>query len=109
MVRQKEGALLPASAMIPGAIPLSRAIRNGIPSYLEVYWERFHPLYPILHRATFDEPTEQHDILRCAMAAVATQFFQDKEARVNGNKLHEHALEGARIVGNLIERSRNKD
>jgi len=98
MVRQKEGALLSASAMIPGAIPLSRTIRHAVPLYLEVYWERFHSLYPILHRATFDATADENDILVCAMAAVATQFFPDKEARINGIKLHEHALEGARLV-----------
>ncbi|PSR98986.1 hypothetical protein BD289DRAFT_65961 [Coniella lustricola] len=71
---------------------LSRAIRNAIPSYLDVYWDRFNVLYPIIHRNGF----QGEQILRCAMAAVATQYMAGKEDRIRGNQLHEFAWQEAK-------------
>lgn len=76
------------------SISLSRAIRNAIPSYLNVYWERFHVLYPIIHRSGF----QGEEVLRCAMAAVATQYLAGKEDRIRGNQLHEFAWQEAKRV-----------
>ncbi|KAL3952961.1 hypothetical protein ACCO45_012904 [Purpureocillium lilacinum] len=77
-------------------VPLSREARNEIPVYIDKYWEKVHPLYPIIHRPSFEDASgvdsQHHDILRCAMAAVATQFLEHKEHRINGSQLHAHAL-----------------
>ncbi|KAF7548388.1 hypothetical protein G7046_g8691 [Stylonectria norvegica] len=85
--------MLAARDLMP--VSLSRAARDSVPGYLEVYWDKVHPLYPIVHKPTFEDPSEiseQHsDVLRCAMAAVATQLLDEKEDRVKGGQLHAYA------------------
>lgn len=76
--------------------PLSRAVRNHIPSYLNVYWNKFHALYPFIHRSAVGEFGE--DALKFAMAAIATQFLDNKEDRNRGNLLHEYAWQEAKRV-----------
>lgn len=76
--------------------PLPRSARNSIPSYLDVYWEKFHALYPFIHRGMVEGVGE--DALRCAMAAIATQFLDNKDDRIRGNQLHEFASQEAKRV-----------
>lgn len=76
--------------------PLPRSVRNAIPSYIDIYWERFHPFYPIIHRQVFEQQGE--DVLRCAMAAIATQFSNGQEDRIRGAQLHDYAWQEAKRV-----------
>lgn len=76
--------------------PLPRSVRNAIPIYLDVYWERFHVHYPIVHRWSSEGAEEE--VLRCAMAAIATQFMNGKEDRIRGSQLHEYAWQEAKRV-----------
>lgn len=78
-----------SSATFLTAVTLSRPIRNAIAKYLDVYWERFDVLFPLVHRRSFEAAPD--DILRCAMAAVATQYLDGKDDRKMGNQLHEFA------------------
>lgn len=98
------------AAFIPGMLPqgmlpvsLSREAQNALPTYMNVYWDKVHPLYPIIHRATVEDGTdnvpEQVYILRCAMAAVATQFLGHREHRINGSQLHAYAKQKSKAVG----------
>ncbi|GKT60654.1 C2H2 finger domain-containing protein [Colletotrichum tofieldiae] len=99
MGRQKEVALglLAAPALVQGSLPLPPAnVCKAIPAYLEVYWEKFHHSFPVVHRRTFEAAAEQVDVLRCAMAAVATQYMSTKEDRIRGNQLHEYAWQQSR-------------
>ncbi|POS78927.1 hypothetical protein DHEL01_v202669 [Diaporthe helianthi] len=73
---------------------LSRPVRNSISSYLNVYWNKFHTWYPFIHRSAIGDFGE--DALKCAMAAIATQFLDNKEDRIRGNVLHEFAWQEAR-------------
>lgn len=75
------GATLPKSRMNP--------LHGAIPRYLAVYWEKVHPLLPIVHRASFENAPEE--VLRYAMAAMATQLLDDEEDRVKGGRLHDLA------------------
>jgi hypothetical protein len=77
--------------------PLPRTVRNAIPNYINVYWNRFHIIYPVVHRASFEAAPQA--VLSYAMAAVATQFLDSKEDRLRGNLLHEHAWQEAKCVG----------
>lgn len=81
---------------------LSHGIRSMIPTYIEVYWDKVHSMYPIIHKPTFENPTnmpEEHlEILQCAMAAIATQFLEHEEHRANGHQLHTYAMDKAKIV-----------
>lgn len=80
---------------------LSGEARKTIPAYINVYWDKVHPTYPIIHRSTFDdedrsrtpnsEVGEQKELRRCAMAAIATQFLEDKIHRIHGDELYAHA------------------
>ncbi|GAB0142736.1 hypothetical protein EsHS_00003276 [Epichloe bromicola] len=76
-------------------VSLSREARSALPTYMDIYWDKVHPLYPIIHRSTVEDGTdgmsEQVDVLRCAMAAVATQFLGHREHRINGSQLHAYA------------------
>ncbi|KAB5571872.1 hypothetical protein GE09DRAFT_1054095 [Coniochaeta sp. 2T2.1] len=78
---------------MPGVVlssqQLPRQVLSAVPNYIEVYWQFFHKLYPIVHRPSFESAGE--DVLRCAMAAIATQYLDTKEDRLRGNQLHEHA------------------
>ncbi|KAL1865666.1 hypothetical protein Daus18300_007042 [Diaporthe australafricana] len=73
---------------------LSRVVRNSIASYLDVYWDKVHVLYPFIHRGTVEGAGE--DALKCAMAAIATQYLNNKEDRIRGNQLHEYAWQEAK-------------
>ncbi|OAA50719.1 hypothetical protein ISF_09337 [Cordyceps fumosorosea ARSEF 2679] len=39
-------------------LALSQSVREAVPVYLEVYWNKVHPMYPIIHRPTFDKAIE---------------------------------------------------
>lgn len=80
--------------------PLPRSVRNAIPTYVEVYWERFHNFCPVVHRPSFEGIGGE--VLRCAMAAVATQFLNGKEDRIRGNQLHEYAWQEAKRVSDIL-------
>ncbi|CAJ2503016.1 Uu.00g104100.m01.CDS01 [Anthostomella pinea] len=89
--RQKDSAGLGlyTNAAFLTAVTLSRPVLNAIPEYLELYWKRFDTLFPLVHRRSFE--TAADEILRCAMAAMGSQFLQGKEDRMRGNILHEYA------------------
>lgn len=76
---------------------LPRPVRAAIPGYIEIYWQRFHKLYPIVHRRSF-ELSSGNTVLPYAMAAVATQYLDTKEDRLRGNQLHEHAWQELKKV-----------
>ena len=79
---------------------LPRQVLSAVPNYIEVYWQIFHKLYPIVHRPTFESSGEE--VLRCAMAAVATQYLDTKEDRLRGNQLHEHAWQELKRVSDDV-------
>ncbi|KAH8685999.1 hypothetical protein BGZ60DRAFT_511139 [Tricladium varicosporioides] len=56
-------------------------------TYLDSYFEHFHPLFPIIHRPTFD-PTDG-SLLSTAVAAIGTQYHNTVEARQKGSELNE--------------------
>ncbi|KID97033.1 Transcription factor, fungi, partial [Metarhizium majus ARSEF 297] len=76
-------------------VSLSREARSALPSYIDIFWDKVHPFYPIIHRSTLEDGAgvvpEHMDVLRCAMAALATQFLGHREHRVNGSQLHSYA------------------
>ncbi|RCI08136.1 hypothetical protein L249_6318 [Ophiocordyceps polyrhachis-furcata BCC 54312] len=92
--------LLTSEGLMPS---LSGEAVRSMPTYLNLYWEKVHPMYPIIHRATFEEASGEHtDVLRCAMAAVATQFLVHKEHRINGSQLHDFAWQMSENTVNLL-------
>ncbi len=79
-------------------MPLPSTVWKAIPGYLDVYWQRFHPTFPIVHRPTFEAASGGDGVLRCAMAAAATQFLDGNEDRIRGNLLHEFAWQEVKRV-----------
>lgn len=81
---------------------LSQRVQDMVPNYIEVYWDKVGSQYPITHRPTFENPTDvpedQLEVLKSAMAAVATQFLEHKTHRFNGHLLYLYAKEKARRV-----------
>ncbi|KAF4785744.1 hypothetical protein HER10_EVM0009467 [Colletotrichum scovillei] len=94
--KEVASGLLAAPALMQGSLPMS--ICRAIPGYLDVYWEKFHPHFPIVHRRTFEAAAEQFEVLRCAMAAVATQYLSGKEDRIRGDQLHEYAWQQSKYI-----------
>lgn len=96
---EKLDPLAVTAFMLPAS--LSEDTRRTIPAYIDVYWEKVNPDYPIIHRSTFDveevgteggRPTKEHaEMRRCAMAAIATQFLGDETHRIHGNELYAYA------------------
>ncbi|PHH72831.1 hypothetical protein CDD83_4862 [Cordyceps sp. RAO-2017] len=74
------------------ALQLGPDLAENMATYLNFYWEKVHPTYPIIHRATFEDAAgldaDHLEILRCAMAAVATQFLPQRDHRIRGSQLH---------------------
>ncbi|KAI1284123.1 hypothetical protein F5Y07DRAFT_394055 [Xylaria sp. FL0933] len=96
--RQKGSAALLSNpysdaAFLTALVPSTAALQ-AIPRYLEVYWKRFDTLFPLVHRRSL-EMTED-PVLRCAMAALGSQFLQSKEDRINSHILHGFASQEAR-------------
>lgn len=104
--RQPGDALGLLTAVDGMPVSLSHAAFDAIPAYLGVYWDRVHPVYPIIHKPTFEDASEvapEHvDLLRCAMAAVATQFLAAREHRINGHQLHAYACRGLKVVSLFV-------
>lgn len=65
-------------------------------NYLSSYWQYFHPLFPIVHRPTFDHTDDS--LLRTAMAAIGTQYHDSLEARSKGSELNEACRKGIDLV-----------
>jgi hypothetical protein len=88
------GCALPGPPSI--TIPLPGPVRAAIPRYLDVYWAQVDPVLPFIHYQSFQDGSE--DVLKCAMAAVATQFLDNREDRTRGNQLHEFAWQEVKRV-----------
>jgi hypothetical protein len=59
----------------------------AIENLLSSYWQNFHPIYPIIHRGTFD--LDKDRMLSRAMAAIGSQYLNTKPAIVDGRQIHE--------------------
>lgn len=62
------------------------AFRGQLEEYISSYWRFFDPLWPIIHRPTFNADTSP--VLRLAMASLGTQFFGRSTDREIGSELH---------------------
>jgi hypothetical protein len=87
--RKTSAALLSPypGAVFPAAQALKSAQLNAIPRYLDVYWKRFDIFFPLVHRWSLENSAD--DLLRCAMAAVGSQFLRSEEDRTNGELLYD--------------------
>ncbi|KAI9753359.1 MAG: hypothetical protein M4579_005184 [Chaenotheca gracillima] len=54
-------------------------VMNKIDEYLELYWQRFHPLFPIVHRASFSSKTES-PVLVAIIATIGALYAGTNEA-----------------------------
>ncbi|KAH6617280.1 hypothetical protein F5144DRAFT_498755 [Chaetomium tenue] len=88
------GCALPGPPSI--TIPLPGPVRAAIPRYIEVYWAQVDPIFPFIHYQSFQAGSE--DVLKCAMAAVATQHLDNREDRTRGNQLHEFAWQEVKRI-----------
>ncbi|KAI1154566.1 hypothetical protein F4825DRAFT_448321 [Nemania diffusa] len=81
------------AAFLTAWVPSTAAL-NAVPRYLDIYWKRFDPLFPLVHRRSVETSTDP--ILRCAIAAIGSQFLHSKEDRINSHILHGLASQEAR-------------
>lgn len=61
---------------------------NHMQIYIQVYFEEFHPVFPLLHKATFS-PSSDKWVLSLAVAAVGCLFSQNLRSVENFYILHE--------------------
>ncbi|KAL8418691.1 hypothetical protein RB594_002052 [Gaeumannomyces avenae] len=88
------GSCVSGPILIPS--PLSKAVHNMIPTYLDAYWNHHSTAYPLAHRHMSNESGE--DVLRCAMAAVGSQLLDSKEDRNKGIILHDHVVQELKLI-----------
>lgn len=87
-----------------GSSGLTQAARMALPTYLDVFWLEIAPKCPIVHRSSLEAAVtipEHREVLACAMAAVATQYLDDPDDRINGSQLHSYAWSKAKTVSAL--------
>lgn len=89
---------------LPGAIRAD-AIRWDC---LELYWQHFHPYYPIVHRPTF-LPTKPSPLLASAMVAIGSQFDHRDDSKQYSLTLLELATKLLRRRDTINSRSRLAD
>ncbi|KAJ8122380.1 hypothetical protein ONZ43_g1409 [Nemania bipapillata] len=82
------------AAFLAASVPSTAVALSAIPRYLDLYWKDFDTLFPIIHRRSVDKSADP--VLRCAMAAVGSQFLHSKEDRINSHILHGLASQEAR-------------
>lgn len=85
---------------IDTAMMASYGAQPQLDIYLSSYWQYFHPLFPIIHRPTFDRTDD--NLLKIAMAAIGTQYYDSAEARTKGSELNEACRKGIDLVGSLL-------
>jgi hypothetical protein len=59
-----------------------------INAWIQLYFEYFHPVFPILHKATFSTP-DTHPLLILAVAAIGAQFSSLKNSLACASSLNE--------------------
>ncbi|PKX97579.1 C2H2 type zinc finger domain protein [Aspergillus novofumigatus IBT 16806] len=56
--------------------------------YVEIYFEKFHPVWPLLHRATF-EPSQEPPILLQSVVMMGMWMTGDEKMQCHAVKLHD--------------------
>lgn len=59
--------------------------------YLQLYWKRIHPCYPVVERRTF-ETCESCPLLRAAVMALGAQASNEASDKKRGSWLHERCV-----------------
>jgi hypothetical protein len=77
-------------------------------NYLTSYWQNFNPLFPIVHRPTFNSTEDDH-LLTSAMAAIGSQYQNTPEARTAGSELNELCRRSIDIVSVFLTTSRERE
>ncbi|OAP58626.1 hypothetical protein AYL99_07716 [Fonsecaea erecta] len=75
---------------------------------LELYWQYFHPAYPLIHRPSF-LPTKPSPLLASAMLAIGSQYDTRPDAKLYSLTLLEIATKLLRRRDNITSRSRLAD
>jgi hypothetical protein len=85
------------------SLPTLRLDTTKIELLLLSYWENFHPIYPIVHRALFD--LDKDTTLCHTMAAIDSQYLHTKSADTDGTKIHEACLKETDPVNRIPDLS----
>ena len=96
-----------ASGILPGnpSTGISDTIRWDC---LDLYWQYFHPHFPVVHRPTF-LPTKPSPLLASAMAAIGSQYDGRPDAKLYSLTLLEIATKLLRRRDSITSRSRLAD
>ncbi|KAK5064568.1 hypothetical protein LTR84_000401 [Exophiala bonariae] len=96
-----------ASGILPGnpSAGISDTIRWDC---LDLYWQYFHPHFPVVHRPTF-LPTKPSPLLASAMAAIGSQYDSRPDAKFYSLTLLDIATKLLRRRDSITSRSRLAD
>ncbi|RDW61082.1 hypothetical protein BP6252_12465 [Coleophoma cylindrospora] len=72
----------------------------SLEDHLANYWDFFDPIFPIIHRRTFEKLTQKgtsNILLKAAMAAIGTQYSKQSDVRNKGTEMHEYCKKNLEV------------
>lgn len=97
---------------VPGLLssPNRTGVRDTLRWHcLELYWQCFHPTYPIVHRPSFLTSTKPPPLLACAMVAIGSYYDTRPDAKQYSLALLEIATKILQKRPSITSRSRIVD
>lgn len=91
-----------ADLIVPAETPQDAVMSSSIENedrYIDAYWQWIHPLYPIVHRKSFNL-TGATPLLKAAMLALGAQALTDAIDKTNARILHEKCIKVLKKVLN---------
>lgn len=84
----KLASVLESKSLFPPFVKLRIPPAPIINAWAQLYFEHFHPVFPLLHKPTFGCPNT-HWLLVFAVSAIGAQFSQIPQARTCARAMHE--------------------
>ena len=94
----KPSSEIKPETFMPPISLISQPDAAGIENLLSSYWQNFHPIYPIVHRATFDP--DKDSTLLLAMTSIGSQYLYPKFTNmdIQIHEIHEECREKIDLV-----------
>ncbi|KAJ5833638.1 early growth response protein [Penicillium riverlandense] len=84
----KLATVLESKSLFPPFVKLNIPPAPIINAWTQLYFEHFHPVFPVLNKPTFGYPST-HWLLVFAVSAIGAQFSQMPQARTCARAMHE--------------------
>ncbi|KAJ5660680.1 uncharacterized protein N7484_000052 [Penicillium longicatenatum] len=84
----KLASVLESKSLFPPFVKLKIPPAPIINAWTQLYFEHFHPVFPVLHKPTFGGP-DTHWLLVFAVSAIGAQFSRIPQAQTCARAMHE--------------------